>query len=72
MNVQENPDDKHDCPKEGCGARIDFEVMACKRHWFSLPPALRSSVGRAWRSGDLDAVLAVRSEVVAFLNGTAS
>lgn len=62
--------DAHPCPKEGCAERIPFERMACRAHWFSLPPELRRRVNAAWRSGNLDRVVAVRREVVAFLNGT--
>lgn len=61
------PDDHHDCPAAGCQARIPFERMACAHHWFALPAELRRRVSAAWRSGDLDRILAVRAEVVAVL-----
>lgn len=63
-------DDRHDCPAAGCPRRIPFEQMACRLHWFALPPDLRRRVGRAWRSGDTSAILAVRREVVATLAAT--
>lgn len=62
--------EQHKCPAAGCEAQIDFDVMACKRHWFALPPDLRRRVGRAWRSGGIEAVLGVRREVVNVLSET--
>jgi len=56
-------DDLHDCPARGCRQRIPFDQMACRRHWAILPPELRRRVSRAWRSGVIRDVLAVRAEV---------
>lgn len=60
----------HECPTNGCGAQLPYSVLACKRHWFMLPPPLRAEINRTWRSGDLPAYLAAREAAEAFLNGT--
>ena len=60
--------DTHECPAEGCHEQIPYERMACQRHWFSLPYALRRDVGRAWRSGDIEAILHFREKVVQVLS----
>lgn len=39
-------DSRHDCPAPGCTERVPFERFACRRHWYSIPSALRS---RLWR-----------------------
>lgn len=36
----------HICPAPGCGARIAFDLFACKNHWYRVSPANR---GRLWR-----------------------
>lgn len=55
--------DTHKCPAASCSRQIPFEQMACRPHWFSLPPELRKRVSKAWRSGDLHDILNVRTEV---------
>lgn len=49
----------HPCPATGCEQLVGFDQLACRPHWFSLPPALRQRIGRAWRrakNGDWTAV----------------
>lgn len=49
----------HPCPANGCDRQVSIDQLACRPHWFSLPPELRKRVGRAWRriqNGDPAAV----------------
>ena len=41
----------HDCPGPGCEAQIPYEMLACSRHWYQVPKALRTAVYRAWDHG---------------------
>lgn len=61
--------DLHACPAKGCPMLLPFELMTCKRHWYSLPPDLRRRVNASWRAGDIEAVLTVRRDVETVLNG---
>lgn len=49
---------RHECPAKGCDQLVPYSELACRRHWFQLPPQLRQRIGRAWRraqKGDVDA-----------------
>lgn len=59
----------HKCPAKACSVQVPLEVLACKRHWFALPPALRHSISRTWRQGELEAWAEWRKHAVAILNG---
>ena len=61
---------RHPCPKNGCPAMLPFSTLACKPHWFSLPPTLRNRINGTWRSGDLVAYVQARRDAETFLNGT--
>lgn len=61
-------DGNHPCPKAGCSQRLPFEILACKPHWFALPPRLRNSITRSWASGDIERYMKHRDEAVAVLN----
>lgn len=37
----------HECPAPGCTERVPSRMYACRRHWYSIPPELRS---RLWRA----------------------
>lgn len=53
--------DSHPCPARGCEKQVSIDQLACRPHWFSLPPELRRRVGRAWRAiqnGDHTAIRA--------------
>jgi hypothetical protein len=32
----------HECPAPDCEEQVPFSLLACKGHWFRIPPALRS------------------------------
>lgn len=62
-------DGRHDCPKVGCPERLEFEVLACRPHWFQIPPTLRARLSVAWRQGNLELYMSLRDQAVAALNG---
>jgi hypothetical protein len=39
----------HLCPAPGCGEIVPRTMLACRKHWFSLPKAMRNDIWRAWR-----------------------
>jgi hypothetical protein len=41
----------HTCHWPGCDARVKPAMWGCKRHWFTLPLALRTRIWRAYRPG---------------------
>lgn len=41
----------HRCPWPGCPVRVDPDLWGCKSHWFSIPPALRTALWKAYRRG---------------------
>lgn len=41
----------HICPAPQCDARIPFNMLACRRHWYQVPKPLRDAVWRAWDNG---------------------
>lgn len=61
-------DTTHTCPAEGCDEVVPFDVLACKKHWFELPPQLRKGISRAWSSGNLTRWAELRAAAVAFLS----
>lgn len=62
--------DHHGCPAQGCSNTVPREMLACRSHWFSLPPDLRGRISETWRNGDTAAWLKARDEAVALLGGT--
>ena len=58
----------HSCPYVGCPAKLPRHILACKPHWFLVSRATRTAVNTTWRSGDLDAYLAVRQDAVDEMN----
>lgn len=45
------PGPTHQCPKRGCRVQVPYEQLACKRHWYELPKAIRDAVNKAFRRG---------------------
>lgn len=58
----------HQCPAPGCTRLVPTHRLACKSHWFSLPPRLRLRLGRAYKAGDATAHLGLMVEAVALLH----
>lgn len=40
----------HECPAVSCAELVDHTKLACPRHWYWLPPALRNRVWSAYRN----------------------
>jgi len=64
MNQLTNP-----CPHPTCNERVALEVFACRRHWFSLPQALRNQIWANYRSNDLDRIVDGYDEAAKFWSG---
>lgn len=62
-------DTTHKCPSPECIERLPYHILACKNHWYEVPPDLRSAVNRTWRSGDTVAYLAAREAAVIAMGG---
>lgn len=45
-------DNTHECPKDGCTARVPRHQLACRPHWASVSAPTKSEVYAAYRSGD--------------------
>lgn len=43
---------QHPCPAPNCPQLVQDSMLACRRHWFELPSALREGIWRAHRAGD--------------------
>lgn len=41
----------HKCPAPGCTSVVQHYMLACRKHWFSLPRPLRDDVWRAYNNG---------------------
>lgn len=44
----------HTCHATGCTVRVPREMFMCRRHWFTLPKAMRDRIWRAYRDGQCD------------------
>lgn len=61
----------HKCPKDTCTEFLPRHILACKKHWFSLPRQLRNEILVAWKAyvlGDAEEYLAVRKRAEECLN----
>lgn len=41
----------HACPGPECEEQIPYEMLACRRHWYQVPKAVRNAVYGAWKDG---------------------
>ncbi len=41
----------HECPGPECEAQVPYEMLACRRHWYQVPRAIRNAVYSTWDSG---------------------
>lgn len=44
----------HTCHATGCPRPVQPEMLMCRRHWFMVPPRLRSRVWATYRDGQCD------------------
>ncbi len=45
-------DSTHECPGPGCTRRVPRSQLACSRHWFQIPPEIRSRLWSGFRQHD--------------------
>ena len=63
----------HHCHWPGCPAQVPPALWGCRKHWFTLPVALRTAIWRAYRPGQevdgtpSDAYLAAAAAVQAWI-----
>ena len=64
----------HKCPAPGCDAVVPRNMLACRKHWYSIPKPLRDEVWRAYDGGygmgSPEHSIAI-AEACAFLRGEA-
>lgn len=48
-NQPQNGD--HECHWPGCQTQVPPAIWGCKKHWFKLPPLLRSKIWSCYRPG---------------------
>lgn len=39
----------HECPAEGCRARLPFHILMCRTHWSLVSRGTRAQVMATWR-----------------------
>lgn len=44
----------HHCHATGCKTSTPPEMFVCRRHWFSLPKAMRDRIWATYRPGQCD------------------
>jgi len=44
----------HHCHATDCAAKVPPEMFMCRKHWFSLPRAMRDEIWRTYRPGQCD------------------
>lgn len=42
---------KHRCPARRCPLMVRYHLLACRAHWFLIPPEWRDAVWNAYRAG---------------------
>lgn len=61
----------HPCPGRDCSEQLGFDTLACRRHWYSLPPELRRRINRLWQHGPMSEYMAAREEAARILGSVA-
>lgn len=44
----------HTCPHPTCNLDVPNAQLACRTHWFALPPPLRNAINKTWRDRGKD------------------
>lgn len=44
----------HHCHATGCEVKTPPEMFMCRRHWYTLPKAMRDAIWRTYRPGQCD------------------
>lgn len=61
-------DSSHECPKDGCTARVPRSKLACPPHWSLVSAATGREVYAAYRSGDIGRHVAAMEAAIAEMN----
>lgn len=59
----------HLCEVEGCGEKINRNLLMCRRHWFKVPRHIRARVFVEYRKGFSKKYFEVVKEATAFAEG---
>lgn len=61
------PPRTNECPVDGCSTRHPTDMLMCKRHWWTVPQALRDAVWRTYREEGVfsEAYMAARDAAIA-------
>jgi len=41
----------HQCPGPECDEQVPYGMLACRRHWYQVPKAIRGAIYGAWQNG---------------------
>lgn len=66
------PEQPHKCPAPGCTAEVPRSQLACRPHWYSIPPEIRSRVWSGYRSRDTVKHAQAMRDAISFLNAEAA
>lgn len=61
-------DTTHECPKNGCGARVRRSQLACPAHWRMVSPATQRAVYAGYRSGSVSQHVAAMQDAIDEMN----
>lgn len=65
------PRETHKCPGKDCPDQMPYHVLACRKHWHSIPVGLRNKINELWQAGGhrpTEPYLAARQKAVDYLN----
>lgn len=62
----------HTCPAPGCNVQVPQSQLACRPHWYSIPPEIRSRVWSGYRSNDTTRHNQAMADAIAFLKAKAA
>lgn len=65
-------DTTHECPAPGCTERVARAQLACRPHWYSIPPEIRSRVWSGFRSSDAARHNQAMADAISFLRSRAA
>lgn len=61
----------HKCPTPECMVQVKHSQLACRKHWYTLPPDIRSRVWSAYRADDMERHAEAVKDAIAFLQAKA-
>lgn len=61
-------DSTHECPKNGCHARVKRSQLLCPAHWRLVPVPVQRELYAAYRSGNLGRHVAAMQDCIDHVN----